>query len=124
MPLHRPRRAGNVGGRSGVVDVEQCVIWWLRRYLVVRLRKRCAGVRARWWRLATVWFFMLGCVALSVYFHSAGADKCKTKLTGVLNTALDMAAAELCIEWGVGGSYIGAIYCNGCDMKRWSLVYR
>ena len=69
-------------------------------------------------------WFMLGCVALSVYFHSAGADKCKTKLTGVLNTALDLAAAALCIEWGVGGSYIGAIYCNGCDMKRWSLVYR
>ena len=47
MPVHRSRRAGNVGGRSGVVYVEQCVILWLSRYLVVRLRKRCAGVRAR-----------------------------------------------------------------------------
>ena len=47
MPLHRARRAANVGGRSGVVYVEQCVILWLSRYLVVRLRKRCAGVRAR-----------------------------------------------------------------------------
>ena len=47
MPLPTARRAGNVGGRSGVVQVEWCVILWLSRYLVVRLRKRCAGVRAR-----------------------------------------------------------------------------
>ena len=25
MPVHRARRAGNVGGRSGFVYVEQCV---------------------------------------------------------------------------------------------------
>ena len=37
----------DVGGRSGVVYVEQCVILWLSRYLVVRLRRRCAGARAR-----------------------------------------------------------------------------
>ena len=47
MPLHRARRTADVGGRSGVVYVEQCVILWLSRYLVVRLRKRCAGVRGR-----------------------------------------------------------------------------
>ena len=47
MPLHRTGRAANVGGRSGVVHVEQCVILWLSRYLVVRLRKRCAGVGGR-----------------------------------------------------------------------------
>ena len=47
MPLHRARRAANVGGRPGVVQVDRVVIVWLSRYLVVRLRKRCAGVRAR-----------------------------------------------------------------------------
>ena len=47
MALHTGRRAANVGGRSGVVYVEQCVILLLSRYLVVRLRKRRAGVRAR-----------------------------------------------------------------------------
>ena len=47
MPLHTARRAANVGGRSGVVYVEQCVIWLLAIYLVVRLRKRCAGALAR-----------------------------------------------------------------------------
>ena len=47
MPLHRIRGAGNVGGRSGVVSVEQCVILWLSRYLVVRFRRQCAGVRVR-----------------------------------------------------------------------------
>ena len=31
----------------GVVYVEQCVILWLSRYIVVRLRKRRAGVLAR-----------------------------------------------------------------------------
>ena len=46
MPVHRARRAGNVGGRSGVVYVEQCVILWLSRYLVVGLSKPCPGARA------------------------------------------------------------------------------
>ena len=51
MPLPTARRAANVGGRSGVVYVEQCAILWLSRYLVVRLRRRCGGVRGgngRW----------------------------------------------------------------------------
>ena len=47
VALHMARRAANVGGRSGVVYVEQCVIWVLGRYLVVCLSKRCAGVHAR-----------------------------------------------------------------------------
>ena len=46
MPLRTARGAANVGGRSGVVYVEQCVILRLSRYLVLRLRKRWAGVRA------------------------------------------------------------------------------
>ena len=41
------KTGANVAGRSGVVCVEQCIIVWLSRYLVVRLRKRCAGVRGR-----------------------------------------------------------------------------
>ena len=47
MPLRRARRAANIGGRSGVVYVEQCVILSFSSYLVVGLRKRCAGVRVR-----------------------------------------------------------------------------
>ena len=47
MALHTGTRAANVVGRSGVVYIDQCVIWCLRRYLVVRLRKRCGGVRGR-----------------------------------------------------------------------------
>ena len=47
MPLHRARGAANIGGRSGVVYVEQCVILWLSRYLVMRLRSLCAGVGGR-----------------------------------------------------------------------------
>ena len=46
MALHRTRRAVNVGGWSGVVYVEHCVILLLSRYIVVRLRRRCSGVRA------------------------------------------------------------------------------
>ena len=45
--LHTAGREPNAGGRSGVVYVEQCVILRLSKYLVVRLRKRCAGVRGR-----------------------------------------------------------------------------
>ena len=86
------------------MTVEQCVILWLSRYLVVRLRKRCAGAHVRWWRLATVCLFMLGCVAFSIYCHTGGPDKCKMRRICVLNTALDLAAAALCIAWRVGGS--------------------
>ena len=100
MALHAARRAANVVGRRGVVYVEQCAILWLSRYLVVRLRKRCAGVRVRWWRLDTVCWFMLGCVAFRSYRHAAGAHICKISLKGVLKTALDLPAAALCIEWG------------------------
>ena len=56
------------------------------------------------WRLDTVCWFMLGCVAFSVYCHAGGADKCKIRLICVLRTALDLAAGVLCIEWGIGGS--------------------
>ena len=49
MALRTARRAGNVGGRLGVVYAEQCVMFilLLTRYLVMGLSKRCAGVRAR-----------------------------------------------------------------------------
>ena len=52
----------------------------------------------------TVYLFMLGYVAFSVYCHAAGAHKCKMRRMGVLNTALDLAAGALCIAWGMGGS--------------------
>ena len=104
MPVHRARRAAEVGGRSEAVYVEQCVILWLSRYLMLGLRKPCAGVRALQCRLDTVWWFMLGCVAFSVYCHTAGAHKCKIRLRCVLSTAVDLAAGALCIEWGMGAS--------------------
>ena len=84
--------------------VEQSVILCLGRYLVVRLRKRCAGARVGKCRLNTVWWFILGCVAFGIYCHTAGADSCTIRPIGVLNAALDMGAAELCIELGVGAS--------------------
>ena len=84
--------------------MEQCVILWLSKCLVERLRKRCAGVRARYLRLHTVCWFMVGCVAFSVYCHAGSEHKCKMRLSCVLNTAVDLAAAVLCIEWRVGVS--------------------
>ena len=47
MPLHRPRRAANVGGRSGAVQVDRVVIVWLSRYLVMRLQRRCTRALGR-----------------------------------------------------------------------------
>ena len=49
-------------------------------------------------------WFVVGCVACGVYCHAGGADKCKMRLSCVLNTAVDLAAAGLCIEWRVGVS--------------------
>ena len=118
MPLHRERRAANVGGRSGVVQVQWCVFLWLSRYLVVGLRKRCAGVRARSWRLDTVCWFMLLCVAFSIYYYTGCAHTCKIRRSCVLNTALDVAAASLCVEPRVRGSKVGEKYCEVCDTKR------
>ena len=66
---------------------------------------------------------ILGCVAFSVDCHTDGARKCKMRRIGVLKTGLDLAAAALCIEWGMGGSYIRVIYCNAYDKKRWGLGY-
>ena len=50
---------------------------------------------------------MLGCVAFSVYCHAGGEDKCKIRRIGVFDTALDLAAATLCIAWVVEGTLIG-----------------
>ena len=66
---------------------------------------------------------MLGCVAFSVYWHTGCAHKCKMRRIGVLKTGLDLAAAALCIEWGMGGSYIRVIYCNAYDKKRRVVEY-
>ena len=49
-------------------------------------------------------WFMLGCVAFSVYCDTASADEWKMRRICVLNTALDLAAAALCIDWVRGGS--------------------
>ena len=57
----------------------------------------------------TVYLFMLGYVAFSVYCHAAGAHKCKIQVSCVLNTALDLVVAALCIAWGVGGSKVKVI---------------
>ena len=60
-------------------------------------------------RQDTVCWFMLGCVAFSVYCHAASADKCKIRLICVLNTALDLAAGALRIAWRVGGNQMGVL---------------
>ena len=39
----------------------------------------------------------------------------------MLETALDLAAAALCIEWGMGGSLMGLRECKVCDKKLWDL---
>ena len=50
---------------------------------------------------------MLGCVAFSVYCLAASARNCKIKLRCVLETALDLAAAALCIARVVGEAQCG-----------------
>ena len=52
---------------------------------------------------------MVGCVAFSVYYHAGSADKCKMRLSCVYDTAVDLAAAALCIEWRVGWVLVGVI---------------
>ena len=47
MPLHRARRAANVGGRSGAVQVDRVVIVCVHRYSVVRLHRRCTRALGR-----------------------------------------------------------------------------
>ena len=47
---------------------------------------------------------MLGCVAFSVCCDAASADKCKMRRICVLNTVVDLAAAALWVEWGMGVS--------------------
>ena len=64
-------------------------------------------MRALGWRLDTVCWFMLGCVAFSVYCHTGCAHKCKMRRICVLNTALDLAAATLYIAWVVEGKLNG-----------------
>ena len=59
----------------------------------------CVRVDGGW---NAVYSLMLCCVAFSVYCHTECAHKCKMKLSWVLKTALDLAAAALCIEWRVG----------------------
>ena len=70
--LHKAIRAADVGGRSGVVYVEQCVILWLSRYLVVRLRRRL-----RWcaWKVMEAGYCVVVDARLcSVYCHCIGRD--------------------------------------------------
>ena len=57
----------------------------------------------------TVYWLMLDCVAFSVFCHAAVAHKCKIRLSCALNAALDLAAAALCIAWGLRGSKVEVI---------------
>ena len=56
-----------------------------------------------------VGWFMLGCVAFSVYCHAGSAQKSKMGGVRVLKTGLDLAAGALCIEWGLRESYMRVI---------------
>ena len=69
-------------------------------------------------RLDTACWFMLGCVAFIAFSHTACADECTVRLSCVLNTAPDLAAAALCIEWVVLGSKEGLVLCIVCERKR------
>ena len=53
-------------------------------------------------------WFMIGCVAFSVYCDAASVHKCKIRLNGVLETAFDLAAAAFGIAWGLGGKLNGS----------------
>ena len=50
---------------------------------------------------------MLGCIAFSVYCHTASTHKCKRKHIRMLNTALDLAAVAKWIGWGGVGKLNG-----------------
>ena len=54
-----------------------------------------------------MWWLMLGCVAFIVYCDAASANECQMRRICVLNTALDLAAAALCTEWGMGEATCG-----------------
>ena len=66
---------------------------------------------------------MPGCVAFSVYCYTGSADKCNIRLSGVLESALDLGAAALCIEWRMGVGYVGLIQCKVCEERRWVIEY-
>ena len=58
-------------------------------------------------RLDTVCWLMLVCVAFRVYCHTGSEHECKIRQSCVLNAALDLAAAAMCIGCWVGGRYVG-----------------
>ena len=64
-------------------------------------------------------WFMVGCVGFSVYCHAGGADKCKMGCSCVYDTALDLGALVLCVEWRVGWNYVGIKCCKVFHKKRW-----
>ena len=107
---HASRKAREQYGKKiaaaypGVVEVRQSLILCVTKYLVVRLSKRCARVHVGKWRLRTVGWFMLGCVAFSAYCHTGRAYKWKITGSCVKRAALDLAAVALCIDWRVGES--------------------
>ena len=74
---------------------------------MVRVRKRCGGVRAREWGLDAARWSMVGCVACGVYCNAASEHKCKMGRACVLSTTVDFAAGALCIAWGDGGKLNG-----------------
>ena len=59
----------------------------------------CGVMKASYWLLVNA--RLVYCL---VYFHAAGADKCKMRRMCLFHAAVDLAAALLCIEWGMGKS--------------------
>ena len=58
------------------------------------------------------------CSVQHIFSRRQCGHKCKIRLSCVLNTALDLAAAALRSAWRVRGSYVGEIKCEGCDKQR------
>ena len=106
MALHRARRTPKVWRKArGCVGGEPC------RFVIQHVFSGAFDEAMPWCacavrRLDTVCWFMLVCVAFSVYCHTGSEHKCKIRQSCVLNTALDLAAAALCIGWRVGRSYV------------------
>ena len=109
MALHTGRRAANVVGRCGVVyrEASEVECW----ELITQIFSGAFEEAMRWcaWGVMDVRYCLLVHSRMRsvqrILRHIASANKCTMRHICVLNIALYLAAAALCIEWLVGGGY-------------------